>query len=96
MTDQATPPVLVRGRDTCEDTVRSRDLLVRLGVPVSLPGAPAADLPVAGQAARDRVAETDAHGVPAQPEEIVGVVAGEVGDPPADGPNLPRTTLDFG
>ena len=32
MTDMATPPVLVLGRDTCEDTVRSLALLVRLGV----------------------------------------------------------------
>jgi glutaredoxin len=33
MTDEVTPPILVLGRDTCEDTVRSRDLLVRRGVP---------------------------------------------------------------
>ena len=33
MTDIATPPILVLGRDTCEDTVRSRALLVRHGVP---------------------------------------------------------------
>ena len=32
MTDKATPPILVLGRDTCEDTVRSLALLVRLGV----------------------------------------------------------------
>ena len=32
MTDMAAPPVLVLGRDTCEDTVRSLALLVRLGV----------------------------------------------------------------
>lgn len=32
MTDEATPPILVLGRDTCEDTVRSRALLVRIGV----------------------------------------------------------------
>ena len=33
MTVHALPPILVLGRDTCEDTVRSRDLLVRRGVP---------------------------------------------------------------
>jgi glutaredoxin len=33
MTEHALPPILVLGRDTCEDTVRSRDLLVRRGVP---------------------------------------------------------------
>jgi glutaredoxin len=33
MTDEATPPILVLGRDTCEDTVRSRDLLGRRGIP---------------------------------------------------------------
>jgi glutaredoxin len=33
MTDTAPPPILVLGRDTCEDTVRSRALLVRHGVP---------------------------------------------------------------
>ena len=32
MTDKATPPILVLGRDTCEDTVRSLALLVRHGV----------------------------------------------------------------
>jgi thioredoxin reductase (NADPH) len=32
MTDKATPSILVLGRDTCEDTVRSLGLLVRLGV----------------------------------------------------------------
>jgi len=32
MTDEASPPILVLGRDTCEDTVRSLALLVRLGV----------------------------------------------------------------
>ncbi len=32
MTDKATPPILVLGRDTCDDTVRSLALLVRLGV----------------------------------------------------------------
>ena len=33
MTDIALPPILVLGRDTCEDTVRSRTLLVQRGVP---------------------------------------------------------------
>jgi glutaredoxin len=33
MTDIATPPILVLGRDTCEDTVRSLALLERHGVP---------------------------------------------------------------
>lgn len=33
MTADATPSVLVLGRDTCEDTTRSRALLERLGVP---------------------------------------------------------------
>jgi glutaredoxin len=33
MTAHALPSILVLGRDTCEDTVRSRDLLVRRGVP---------------------------------------------------------------
>lgn len=33
MTYIATSPILVLGRDTCEDTVRSRALLVRHGVP---------------------------------------------------------------
>jgi glutaredoxin len=33
MTDTATRPILVLGRDTCEDTVRSRAFLVRHGVP---------------------------------------------------------------
>jgi glutaredoxin len=33
MTETAPPPILVLGRDTCEDTVRSRALLVRHGVP---------------------------------------------------------------
>jgi glutaredoxin len=33
MIDRIPPPVLVLGRDTCEDTVRSRALLVRIGVP---------------------------------------------------------------
>ena len=32
MTDKEMPSVLVLGRDTCEDTVRSLALLVRLGV----------------------------------------------------------------
>ena len=32
MTDKATPSILVLGRDTCEDTVRSLALLGRLGV----------------------------------------------------------------
>ena len=32
MTDIATSPILVLGRDTCEDTVRSRALLVRRGI----------------------------------------------------------------
>jgi glutaredoxin len=33
MTDIALPPILVLGRDTCEDTTRSRALLVRRGIP---------------------------------------------------------------
>ena len=33
MTVHGLPPILVLGRDTCEDTIRSRDLLVRHGVP---------------------------------------------------------------
>jgi glutaredoxin len=33
MTEKVPPPILVLGRDTCEDTVRSRALLVRHGVP---------------------------------------------------------------
>jgi glutaredoxin len=33
MTDIATPPILVLGRDTCEDTVRSLALLGRHGIP---------------------------------------------------------------
>ena len=33
MTDTAAPPILVLGRDTCEDTTRSRALLVRRGIP---------------------------------------------------------------
>jgi glutaredoxin len=33
MTVKDLPPILVLGRDTCEDTVRSRALLVRHGVP---------------------------------------------------------------
>ena len=32
MIDKATPAILVLGRDTCDDTVRSLALLVRLGV----------------------------------------------------------------
>ena len=33
MIQKSLTPVLVLGRDTCEDTIRSRALLVRLGVP---------------------------------------------------------------
>jgi glutaredoxin len=33
MSDKAAPPILVLGRDTCEDTVRSRAPLERNGVP---------------------------------------------------------------
>lgn len=33
MTDNASLPLLVLGRDTCEDTVRSLALLVRHGIP---------------------------------------------------------------
>jgi glutaredoxin len=33
MPDKIPPPVLVLGRDTCDDTVRSRALLVRHEVP---------------------------------------------------------------
>jgi glutaredoxin len=33
MTDTASPSIVVLGRDTCEDTVRSRALLVRLEIP---------------------------------------------------------------
>jgi glutaredoxin len=33
MTDIALPPILVLGRDTCEDTTRSRALLVGRGIP---------------------------------------------------------------
>jgi len=33
MTAAAPPPILMLGRDTCEDTVRARDLLVRHGIP---------------------------------------------------------------
>lgn len=33
MPDKTPPPVLVLGRDTCEDTVRSLALLVHRGVP---------------------------------------------------------------
>jgi len=33
MIEKPTPSVLVLGRDTCEDTVRSRALLVRHGIP---------------------------------------------------------------
>jgi glutaredoxin len=33
MIDKATPAILVLGRDTCADTVRSNALLVRLRVP---------------------------------------------------------------
>jgi len=33
MTDMAPPPILVLGRDTCADTMRSVALLVRTGVP---------------------------------------------------------------
>ena len=33
MIDKATPPILVLGRDTCEDTVRSLALLERHAVP---------------------------------------------------------------
>jgi glutaredoxin len=33
MTEKSPPPVVVLGRDTCDDTVRSRALLVRRRVP---------------------------------------------------------------
>lgn len=33
MTDNQLPPITVLGRDTCEDTIRSRELLDRLGIP---------------------------------------------------------------
>jgi glutaredoxin len=33
MATAPTPPILVLGRDTCEDTTSSRELLDRLGVP---------------------------------------------------------------
>jgi glutaredoxin len=33
MTDMAPPPILVLGRDTCEDTTRSLALLARRGIP---------------------------------------------------------------
>lgn len=33
MIDKALPPIVVLGRDTCEDTVRARAVLVRHGVP---------------------------------------------------------------
>jgi glutaredoxin len=33
MSEQPTPSIVVLGRDTCEDTVRSRALLVRRGIP---------------------------------------------------------------
>jgi glutaredoxin len=33
MTDISLPLILVLGRDTCEDTTRSRALLVRRGIP---------------------------------------------------------------
>lgn len=33
MTEKDPPPVVVLGRDTCEDTVRSRALLARRGIP---------------------------------------------------------------
>jgi glutaredoxin len=33
MTDLALPPIVVLGRDTCEDTIRSLALLVRRGIP---------------------------------------------------------------
>jgi glutaredoxin len=35
MTDTAPLPILVLGRDTCEDTTRSRALLARHGIPFS-------------------------------------------------------------
>ena len=31
--DPAYPPIVVLGRDTCEDTTRSRDFLNRAGIP---------------------------------------------------------------
>jgi glutaredoxin len=33
MTEAAALPILLLGRDTCEDTTRSRSLLARLGIP---------------------------------------------------------------
>lgn len=33
MTEKPLPPIVVLGRDTCEDTTRSRALLARYGVP---------------------------------------------------------------
>jgi glutaredoxin len=33
MTDKSPPPILVLGRDTCQDTTRSRALLERRGIP---------------------------------------------------------------
>lgn len=33
MLEHPPPPIVVLGRDTCEDTVRSRALLVRRGIP---------------------------------------------------------------
>lgn len=35
MTDTALPSLLILGRDTCEDTVRSLALLARRGIPFS-------------------------------------------------------------
>jgi glutaredoxin len=33
MTESVPPPIVVLGRDTCEDTTRSRALLARHGIP---------------------------------------------------------------
>lgn len=35
MTDETLPAVLVLGRDTCEDTIRSKALLAQRGIPFS-------------------------------------------------------------
>ncbi len=47
MDDQAPPPIIVLGRDTCDDTTRSRALLAQRGIPftyLKVDEDPAADL----------------------------------------------------
>ena len=74
MTETSYPPILILGRDTCEDTVRSRAHLLAAGIPftyLNVEFNPAADARNRSFNGGNRVTPTILIGDPLNPARVV-------------------------